>query len=163
MCLASLMIGTLKDSTINIFVTKIQFKIVKGVLVRSRRSDRAHGNSWLCNPWSQFIIREKFIVAVWIESWYLPFQHLQKMFCEIEHFESMVLCILSYIFTSFARYSDMIFLWFSLQYVNTAFRNFLHFVQLLYFSRHFRAFFRNLRVCHEKRTLINPALPHLMN
>lgn len=47
MCLASLMNAILKASTINTFVTKIQFdsKIVKGVMVRSGRSDQAHGNS----------------------------------------------------------------------------------------------------------------------
>lgn len=64
MCLAGLMNTTIKESTINVFVTKIQFdsKIQKGVMVRSRRSV----DSVILEVNS--LIREKFIMAMWVES-----------------------------------------------------------------------------------------------
>lgn len=61
---------TIKDSTINIFVTKIQLnsKIVKGVMIRSRTSDRAHATADSVILEVNSLIREKLVMAVWIES-----------------------------------------------------------------------------------------------
>lgn len=155
---------TIKDSTINIFVTKIQLnsKIVKGVMIRSRTSDRAHGNSWLCNPWSQFtdqrktcngFVDRKLILALSTSAKTVNLSILDLWSYVFSLIYSQVLQSIQIGFFSGFHYSMLILL--------SEF--FLHVVQLLYFSRHFRTLFRNLQVCHEKRTLINPVLPHLMN